>query len=145
MPCQYWKRGSYLVVCSEYWMPGKSTKLKWSFLYSAHWERDKMATIYQTTFSNSFSWMKTYTFRLRFYRNLKPKVQLTIFQHLFRQWLGAVHAISHYLNQWRLVYWRIYASLGLSELRWQITKSIARGLIKMSSSWLVKFSRRLIN
>ena len=25
-------------------------------------------------------------------------------------------ATSHYLNQWRLVYWRIYASLGLKEL-----------------------------
>ena len=43
-------------------------------------------------------------------------VQLTIFQHWFRWWLGAVQATSHYLNQWWLVYWRIYASLGLNEL-----------------------------
>ena len=28
-----------------------------------------------------------------------------------------VQATSHYLNQWWLVYWRIYASLGLNELR----------------------------
>ena len=28
---------------------------------------------------------------------------------------------SHYLNQWWLDYWRIYASLGLSELTWPIS------------------------
>ena len=43
-------------------------------------------------------------------------IQLTIFQHRFR-WLGAGQASSHCLNQWWLVYWRIYASLGLNELR----------------------------
>ena len=36
--------------------------------------------------------------------------------HWFRQWLGADQATSHYLNQWWLIYWRIYASLGLNEL-----------------------------
>ena len=30
--------------------------------------------------------------------------------------LGAIQAASHYLNQWWLVYWRIYASHGLNEL-----------------------------
>ena len=29
----------------------------------------------------------------------------------------ADQATSHYLNQWRSVYWRIYASIGLSELK----------------------------
>ena len=29
--------------------------------------------------------------------------------------IGAGQATSHYLNQWWLVYWRIYASLGLNE------------------------------
>ena len=38
-------------------------------------------------------------------------------------------ATSHYLNQWWLVYWRIYASLGLDELRehgyvWYFTRLI---------------------
>ena len=32
-----------------------------------HWGRDKMATISQTTFSNAFSWMKMYKFRLIFH------------------------------------------------------------------------------
>ena len=44
-------------------------------------------------------------------------VELTMFKHWFRQWLGADQAKSHYLNQWWLVYLRIYASLGLGELR----------------------------
>ena len=45
-----------------------------------------------------------------------PRVQLTIFQHWFRYWLGADQATSHYLKQWWLDCWRIYASLGLDEL-----------------------------
>ena len=43
-------------------------------------------------------------------------VQLTIFQHWFRYWLGTVQATSHYLNQCWLDYRRIYTSLGLNEL-----------------------------
>ena len=49
-----------------------------------HWGRDKMAAIFQTTFSNGFSWMKMYEFRLTFHWSLFPRVQLTIFQHWFR-------------------------------------------------------------
>ena len=78
--------------------------------------RDKMAAISQTTLSNAFSRMKMLEFLLRFHWNLFLMVQLTIFQHWFRLWLGAVQATSHYLNQWWLVYWRIYASFGLNEL-----------------------------
>ena len=55
-------------------------------------------------------------FRLRFHWSLFLRFELTIFQHWFRWWLGAVQATSHYLNQWWLVYWRIYASLSLNEL-----------------------------
>ena len=65
-----------------------------------HWGRDKMAVIFQTIFSNAFSWMKMFNFRLRFHWIVFPRVQLTIFQHWFRWWLGAVQATSHYLNQW---------------------------------------------
>ena len=76
----------------------------------------QMVAISQTTLSIAFSWMKMLEFRLRFHWNLFPSFQLTIFQHWFRYWLGAVQVTSHYLNQWWLVYWRIYASLGLNEL-----------------------------
>ena len=77
----------------------------------------KMAAISQTTLSNAFSWMKILDFRLKFHWSLFLRIQLTIFQHWFRQWLGADQATSHYLNRWWLVYWRIYASFGLNELK----------------------------
>ena len=81
-----------------------------------HWGRDKMAAIFQTTFSNAFSWMKMYKFRLRFHWNFFPRVQIIIFHHCFRWWLGASQATSHYLKQWWLVDWPMYASLDLNEL-----------------------------
>ena len=53
-----------------------------------HWGRDKMAAIFQTTFSDAFSRTKMYIIWLRFPWSLFPRVQLTIFYHWFRQWLG---------------------------------------------------------
>ena len=47
-----------------------------------HWGWDKMADYSQTTFSNAFSWMKIYEFRLIFHWILFLRVKLTIFQHL---------------------------------------------------------------
>ena len=49
-----------------------------------HWDRDKITTIFQTTFSNVFSWIKMYEFRLRFHWSLFLRVQSTIFRHWFR-------------------------------------------------------------
>ena len=86
-----------------------------------HWGPDKLAAVSQTTVSNALYWMKMYEFRLRFHWHLFLRVQLRIFQHWFRSWLGADQATSHDLNQWWLVYWRIYASLGLNELMITIT------------------------
>ena len=73
-----------------------------------HSDRDKMVNIFWKTFSNAFSWMKMYEFQLRFHWRLFLRVQLTVSQHWFKQWLGADQATSHCLNQWWLVYWRIY-------------------------------------
>ena len=81
-----------------------------------HLPLNKMTTISQTIFSDAFLWMKMFEFRLKFHWSLFLRFQLTIFQHWFRYWLGAVQATSHYLNQWWLDYRRIYASLGLNEL-----------------------------
>ena len=88
-----------------------------------HWGWDKMASILQTTFSNAFSWMKMYKFRLKFHWHLFLGVQLNILQHWFRQWLGTVQVTSHYLNQWWLLYWCVYAAKnslrpGLNWFRW---------------------------
>ena len=65
-----------------------------------HCGRDKINTMLQTPFSNAISWMKMFEFRLKFHWIMFLKVQLTIFQHLFRKWLGVKQATSHYLNQW---------------------------------------------
>ena len=93
----------------------KSTMLGWCVL--THWGRDQIDAISQTTFSNAFPWLKMFQFRFNFYWHLLLGVQSIIFQHCFRWWLGAFQATSHYLNQWWIVYRRIYASLGLNELR----------------------------
>ena len=49
-----------------------------------HWGWDKMPAVSQTAFSNAFSWMKMYEFRLRFHWCLFLMFQLTLFQHWFR-------------------------------------------------------------
>ena len=45
-----------------------------------HWGRDKMPAIFQTTFSNAFSWMKICEFRLIFHWILFLKVNLYWFR-----------------------------------------------------------------
>ena len=105
--------------------PGHHQTLCWPSL--THWGRDKMDAISQTTFSSAFSWKKIFEFRLKFHWSLFLRVQLTLFQHWFRLWLGAVQATSHYLNQWWLIYRRIYASLGLNELTRTLGCHKARG------------------
>ena len=75
-----------------------------------------MAAISQMTFSKAFSLMKMYEFRLRLHWSLFMRFELTISQHWFKLWLGAVQVTSHYLNQWWLVYRRLYGSLGLNDL-----------------------------
>ena len=43
-----------------------------------HWGRDKMAAVFQTVFSNRFSWMKIYEFRLKFhnFNNIPALLQI---------------------------------------------------------------------
>ena len=55
-----------------------------SILIYTHWGRDKMAAIFQMTFSNGFLLMKMHEFRLKFHWSLFLKVQLTIKQHWIR-------------------------------------------------------------
>ena len=49
-----------------------------------HWGQDKMAGISQTTCSNTFCWMNSFVFWLKFHWSLFQRVQLTITQHWFR-------------------------------------------------------------
>ena len=98
-------------------MPAKCWPFCPGLFVLTHWGRDKIAAVSQTTLSNAFSWMKMLEFWLRFQWSWFLRVLLTIFQHWFWQWLGADQATSHYLNQCWLDHWRIYASLGLNELK----------------------------
>ena len=79
-----------------------------------HWGRDKMAAFFDAIFSNAFSWMKMFKFRLRFQwillreriNNIPALVQIM-----------ALHRRGEKtLSEPMIVYWRIYASLGLNEL-----------------------------
>ena len=60
----------------------------WTRLVLTHWGRDKMATIFQMTYSKAiskpFSSMKVFVYWLMFHWNLFPRVQLTIIHHWFR-------------------------------------------------------------
>ena len=71
---------------------------------SSHMVNNHMAwTEWTTTFSNVFLLIKMFTFLFIFCWNSFIKVQLTIYQHWLRQWLGTCHVkqgTSHYLNQW---------------------------------------------
>ena len=49
----------------------------WNMACLTHWGRDKMAAVFQTTFSIAFSWIKMYVFRLKFHWSLFLRVQLT--------------------------------------------------------------------
>ena len=65
-------------------MPSCMLPLKIALISLTHWGRDKMAAIFQTTFSNGFSWMKMYEFWLTFHWSLFLRIKSTIFRHWFR-------------------------------------------------------------
>ena len=72
---------------------------------------------FQNTFSNEILFNENVWFSIQiFHWSLFLRVQLKIFQHWFRKRFGTDQATNHYLNQWWLDYWRIYASLVLNEL-----------------------------
>ena len=109
----------YVIILREIYLKMCSAKCRPFCLgpnMFTHWGRGKMAAISQTIFRYAFSWMKTCELRLRFHWNLFLRFKLTIFQHWFWQWLCYDQATIHYLNQWLLVYWRIYTSIVLNEL-----------------------------
>ena len=76
-----WKMSWSIPIC-------KNRRSRWPAAFititSTHWGRDKMAAVFQTTFSNAFSWMKVYKFRLSFHWRLFLRVPLTTFHHWFR-------------------------------------------------------------
>ena len=78
-----------LVVCYlSYWQKNKMARIlcrqHFNGINLTHWGQDKMDAIFQTTFSNGFSWMKMYEFQLKFHWSLFLGVQLAISQYWFR-------------------------------------------------------------
>ena len=71
-----------------------------------------MRNISQMTFLNT---MKMFELRLRIHWSFFLRVQIATFLHWFKKWLGALQPTSHYMNNDGLVYWSVYASLGLNE------------------------------
>ena len=54
---------------------------------------------------------ENFWFPMKFHRNMFHMVQLTIWQHWFRWWLGAEQASSHYLKQcWCVLLTLIFAT-----------------------------------
>ena len=119
----------------------------------SHWGRDKMAAILQMTFSNTLFWMKTFEFRLKFHWSLFLRVQLTISQHRFREWLGADQATSHYLNQWCP---RLSTYIYVTPPQWVNTATCADiidydhwhqtdGITLKNAFWMIQLSKGGIN
>ena len=103
MPCQI-DTVKYNSLCCNWFI---EAKMKWPPFSRQH-------------FQTHFSWMKMYEFWWKFPWSLFLRVHLTISQHGLRYWLGAGQATSQFFSQWWLVYWRIYASLGLNELNFKL-------------------------
>ena len=77
-----------------------------------------------------FKWIflnKMYEFSLRFHWSLFLSFESTIFHHLFRSWLGAIQATSHYLNQ----RWLDYRCICVSRPQW----------VNSFHSWLTHWGR----
>ena len=90
MPSLPWITGCHIQCVNA---PNEKYKL-------TRWDRDKMAVIFQRTFSNAFSWMKMIEFRLEFHWSWLLGVQLTIFQQWFAQWLGTNEALCKIAINW---------------------------------------------
>ena len=99
-------RWHYQRICDKQWVVG----LAGMHLVMWHIETETKWPPFSRRHSqlNFLEW-KRMNFDEHFTECCSQRHQLTIFEHWFRYWLGA----GHYLNPWWLVYWSIYASLGL--------------------------------
>ena len=83
---------------------------------STHWGWHKLIDVFQTIFSTAFSWKKIYVFGLRFHWILLLRSQLTISQHWLDNGLAPKKRPAIIWTNGGIVYWRIFALLGLKEL-----------------------------
>ena len=93
--------------------------------------RDETGNISQTTFSNVFSSMKIFEFRLTFHWRFLLWVQSTIF---YLSWPGAVQTTSHYLY----IMWQYIIILRIDTLNTSYEAGLGechRTLLKISQHW----------
>ena len=81
-----------------------------------HWSLDRMAANFRI-YKNVFSGIKIYKLWLRFHLNLFQRIQLTIFQHWSDNCFTPTRHQAIIWTNDGSVYLRIYASLGLNELK----------------------------
>ena len=108
--------------------PGKG------ILHLTYWGQDKMAAISQTTFSNAFSWMKMYEFRLRFHLSLFLRFESTIFHQIMAWCRPGDKPLSEPMMVSLLTH--IYASLSLNELTFLVLRPRYSGRTR-SILWLL--------
>ena len=88
------------------------------YLYwGTHWGRDKLADIFQTTFSNALN--ENVWIPIKISLNFVPKGRNNNIPALVQIKAWRRSGDKSFMNQWWLVHRRIYASLGLNELRMQ--------------------------
>ena len=83
---------------------------------STHWGREQIDAMSQTTFSNAFFENGNEWILLRISLRFVSKGPINNIPSLVQTMAWRGQATIHCLNQWWLIYWRIYASLGLNEL-----------------------------
>ena len=102
----------YCVRYDWWWRQQTTSSMSPLWYMLAHWGRDKMATIFRTTFSNAFSWMKIISFYLN---SVEIWIQGSNYHYII---IGSDDGLAPIRRQaiiWTngdLIYWRTYASLG---------------------------------
>ena len=92
-----------------------------------HLPQDKMAAVWQTIFSNAFSWMKSFVFWLKFLWSLVPRVQWTK-----KTIIGLNNGLAPNRRQviiWTNadpIHWRIHTTLGGDEFNKRLTHGVYR-------------------
>ena len=103
-----------------------------------------MDAISQTTFSNAFSWIKMFEFRLKFHWSLFPGVQLTIFQQWFRLSEPMMVSLPTHIcvarPQWvKTIIGRVYLAFGGWYLLWSLFKVIVWLILDSVNFWTTRF------
>ena len=103
----------------------------------SNWSLDKMPSILQTTFSNTFSWIKINAFQLKF-----PKVPIDNIPALVQIMAWRLPGDKPLSEPMALGYWRIYASLGLKWVN-ENSRFVSKTFSEQRHSILVLIQRKV--